>query len=114
MKKRMMVLLLTAAMGMTMMGCQYGGDADAKSEQEETKKEETKRSEEKSGLSGTVTLAAAASLEYAFEEELIPAFEELYPKVTIEGVCMIPQGSYSSRSSPVLRQISSFQRLRPR
>ena len=74
MKKRMMVLLLTAAMGMTMMGCQYGGDADAKSEQEETKKEETKRSEEKSGL------------EYAFEEELIPAFEELYPKVTIEGV----------------------------
>ena len=86
MKKRMMVLLLTAAMGMTMMGCQYGGDADAKSEQEETKKEETKRSEEKSGLSGTVTLAAAASLEYAFEEELIPAFEELYPKVTIEGV----------------------------
>ena len=46
MKKRMMVLLLTAAMGMTMMGCQYGGDADAKSEQEETKKEETKRSEE--------------------------------------------------------------------
>ena len=37
-EKRMMVLLLTAAMGMTMMGCQYGGDADAKSEQEETKK----------------------------------------------------------------------------
>lgn len=86
MKKRMMVLLLAAAMGMAMAGCQYGGDADAKSEQEETKKEGTKRSEEKSGLSGTVTLAAAASLEYAFEEELIPAFEELYPKVTIEGV----------------------------
>lgn len=78
MKKRMMVLLLAAAMGMAMVGCQYGGDADAKSEQEETKKEGTKRSEEKSGLSGTVTLAAAASLEYAFEE--------LYPKVTIEGV----------------------------
>ena len=34
MKKRMMVLLLTAAMGMTMMGCQYGGDADAKSERQ--------------------------------------------------------------------------------
>ena len=86
MKKRMMVLLLAAAMGMAMAGCQYGGDADAKSEQEETKKEGTKRSEEKSGLSGTVTLAAAASLEYAFEEELIPAFEELNPEVTIEGV----------------------------
>ena len=84
MKKRMMVLLLAAAMGMAMAGCQYGGDADAKSEQEETKKEGTKRSEEKSGLSGTVTLAAAASLEYAFEEELIPAFEELNPEVTIE------------------------------
>ena len=33
-----------------------------------------------------MTLAAAASLEYAFEEELIPAFEELNPEVTIEGV----------------------------
>ena len=32
MKKRMMVLLLAAAMGMAMAGCQYGGDADAKSE----------------------------------------------------------------------------------
>ena len=46
MKKRMMVLLLAAAMGMAMAGCQYGGDADAKSEQEETKKEGTKRSME--------------------------------------------------------------------
>ena len=43
MKKRMMVLLLAAAMGMAMAGCQYGGDADAKSEQEETKKEGTKK-----------------------------------------------------------------------
>ncbi|MDD7281369.1 MAG: molybdate ABC transporter substrate-binding protein [Erysipelotrichaceae bacterium] len=34
----------------------------------------------------TITLAAAASLENAFEEEIIPAIEELYPNVTIEGV----------------------------
>ena len=34
----------------------------------------------------TVTLAAAASLEYAFTERLIPAFEAANPGIRIEGV----------------------------
>lgn len=34
----------------------------------------------------TLTLAAAASLENCFEEELIPMFEEKYPNIQIEGV----------------------------
>ncbi len=34
----------------------------------------------------TLTIAAAASLENAFEDELIPMFEKEYPNVTIEGV----------------------------
>ena len=34
---------------------------------------------------GKVTIAAAASLEYAFTEKLIPAFEEANPGVTVEG-----------------------------
>ena len=33
-----------------------------------------------------LTIAAAASLENAFEDELIPMFEKEYPNVTIEGV----------------------------
>ncbi|MDO4265242.1 MAG: molybdate ABC transporter substrate-binding protein [Eubacteriales bacterium] len=34
---------------------------------------------------GKVTLAAAASLEYAFSEKLIPAFEAANPGITVEG-----------------------------
>lgn len=34
----------------------------------------------------TLKLAAAASLEYAFKEELIPLFQEKYPNVKIEGI----------------------------
>lgn len=30
-------------------------------------------------------IAAAASLEYSFEDELIPMFEEMYPSVSVEG-----------------------------
>lgn len=36
-------------------------------------------------LHGTITLAAATSLEKSFEEQLIPIFNELYPNVTVEG-----------------------------
>lgn len=50
---------------------------NAVTEQTEAK-EETK-------LEGTVTLAAAASLQKVFEEELIPMFEKQYPGVTVEG-----------------------------
>ena len=82
MKKRVMLLLLAATMGLAMMGCQSsdGGDGDKASESNKSQTEEDGRSG--SNLEGTVTLAAAASLEYAFEEELIPAFEEQYPDVT--------------------------------
>ena len=36
-------------------------------------------------IQGTITLAAAASLEKSFTEHLIPMFEEQYPEVSIEG-----------------------------
>lgn len=36
-------------------------------------------------LHGTITLAAAASLEKSFEEQLLPIFKEQYPNVTVEG-----------------------------
>lgn len=86
MKKRVMLLLLAATMGLAMMGCQSsdGGDGDKASESNKSQTEEDGTSG--SNLEGTVTLAAAASLEYAFEEELIPAFEEQHPDVNIEGV----------------------------
>lgn len=36
-------------------------------------------------IEGTVTIAAAASLEKVFNDELIPMFNEVYPDVTVEG-----------------------------
>lgn len=86
MKKRAMMLLLAATMGLTITGCRPSdrGAGDHASESKEVQKEEDGTSE--NDLGGTVTLAAAASLEYAFEEKLIPAFEKQYPNVTIEGV----------------------------
>ena len=41
--------------------------------------------EETAALSGEITIAAAASLENAFVEELIPMFNEEHPDVTITG-----------------------------
>ncbi len=86
MKKRVVILLLAATMGLSVTGCQ-SSDTESKdqtSENGRTAGESEKEAD--SSLKGTVTLAAAASLEYAFEEELIPAFEEQYPEVTVEGV----------------------------
>lgn len=41
--------------------------------------------EENEAIGGTLTLAAAASLEKVFTEQLIPMFNEQYPDVVIEG-----------------------------
>lgn len=54
-------------------------------ESEETSEVAESEAEETSDLQATVTLAAAASLEKTFTEELIPMFNEMYPGVTIEG-----------------------------
>ena len=67
MKKRVMMLLLAATMGLAMMGCQSsdGGDGDKASESNKSQTEEDGTSG--SNLEGTVTLAAAASLESGCE-----------------------------------------------
>lgn len=80
MRRKVIAGMLAAGLAFGVMGCQQGG------QKEDTKKEDTKKAEDKKDISGTVTLAAAASLEYAFEEKLIPEFEKQYPDVKIEGV----------------------------
>lgn len=72
MKKKSIILLLTTAVLFSFTSCQSA------QKQENTTKTQA-------SISGTVTLAAAASLEYAFEEKLIPQFEKDHPDVTIEG-----------------------------
>ena len=66
--KKGLSILLAGVMATSLFGC-------SSNEPKEEKKEEVK-----------LTIAAAASLENAFEDELIPMFEKEYPNVTIEGV----------------------------
>ena len=82
--------MLLAAMTTGLMAC---GDtkteqktADATVQMESTQKvEETEAAGENTEIEGTVMLAAAASLEKSFTEQLIPMFEAQYPNVKIEG-----------------------------
>ncbi len=80
MKKFMGIVIFTAALTM-LAGC----SSNTRSEDNNT--DATLISEETTEVSeeATVTLAAAASLEYAFTEELIPLFEEENPGITVEG-----------------------------
>ena len=80
MKKIMGIVIFTAALTM-LAGC----SSNTRSEDNNT--DATVISEETTEVSeeATVTLAAAASLEYAFTEELIPLFEEENPGITVEG-----------------------------
>ncbi|MGF0064493.1 molybdate ABC transporter substrate-binding protein [Lachnospiraceae bacterium SGI.085] len=50
-----------------------------------TKDNTTETASETTQIEGTVTIAAAASLEKVFNDELIPMFNEMYPDVTVEG-----------------------------
>ena len=88
--KKLTAIMLLAAMTIGLMAC---GDtkteqktADATVQTESTQKvEETEAAGENTEIEGTVMLAAAASLEKSFTEQLIPMFEAQYPNVKIEG-----------------------------
>lgn len=105
--KKIMALFLILVMGMQLAACgqavekketepevkQEAGDQKADSQKadkktadqtsnKEEQKEEKKEEEKKEMV--TLTLAAAASLQYAFKEELIPMFEKENDSVKIE------------------------------
>ena len=93
MKKKLALILATVtALGLT--ACGQGraeasaANTDAKPKTETVPQTESvaeTEAEAGTDISGTLTLAAAASLEKSFTEELIPMFEEQYPEVSIEG-----------------------------
>ena len=91
MKKLTAVLLLTAmTAGLAACGSNKGADTntDAPAQNESTEKTVTTEKSDaaqNADIQGTITLAAAASLEKSFTEHLIPMFEEQYPEVSIEG-----------------------------
>lgn len=79
-RRKMMAILLTAALaGTLVLGC---------SSKEETNKatDEKTEAEAASGEEPVeLLIAAAASLEYSYEDELIPMFEEQNPNITVKG-----------------------------
>lgn len=93
MKKKITMMLVTlTALGLA--ACGQGNtdapaaDTDTKAEAEtqtETEAVDGTEAEPASDISGTITLAAAASLEKSFTEELIPMFEAQYPNVEVQG-----------------------------
>ena len=79
MMKRNLALVLTAVVAAGLLaGCSSGSSADTTAAQTEA---ETSAEDEPVEL----LVAAAASLKNAYEEELIPMFQEQYPGVTVVG-----------------------------
>lgn len=99
MKRKLAAVLLTAAVGMSVLaGCgstesdsgttAENQTAEENNEAEDVQQEDTQQPmNEEEAEEITLTLAAAASLKNAYEEELIPMFEEhYYDNVTVSGV----------------------------
>ena len=93
--KKQICLVMAAMMAAEMLaGCSGSAKettaaaTEAATTAEETKAEETTAEETTAAASGEETeilVAAAASLKNAYEDKLIPMFEEQYPEVSIEG-----------------------------
>ena len=78
--KKLLVLLLGLALVFTFAAC--GATEEAA---EEAAEEATEETAEEAQEPVTIMLAAAASLETAFENTLIPMFQEKYDYITVEG-----------------------------
>lgn len=90
MKRKIVSLLLVSAMTVVLAaGCGSSEEnTDASdSSQSETEADTQEEGQEESGEDEKteILVAAAASLEYAYEDELIPMFEEQNPDITVSG-----------------------------
>ena len=78
MKKRILVMAAAMAMAGVLSGCSGFGQAETTASAETTKAQILESEEE-------ILVAAAASLKNAYEEKLIPMFQEANPGVTVKG-----------------------------
>lgn len=89
MKKRNLFVMGTLSLGLVFAtGC--GGSQQEQTEEgtaAETSEESTAKEAGSADQEETtnILIAAAASLEYSLEDELIPMFEEAHPEITVEG-----------------------------
>ena len=80
-RKKLTAILMTAALaGVIVFGC---GSNSA--DEENTKNTSADAQDEEKEESVELLIAAAASLEYSYEDELIPMFEEENPGITVKG-----------------------------
>ena len=80
--KRWMAVCTAMVTAVSLAAC---GNAKTNDTDKNTKDNTTETESETTQTGGTVTIAAAASLEKVFEEQLIPMFNEMYPDVKVEG-----------------------------
>lgn len=90
MKRKIVSLLLVSAMTAVLAagcGSSEGNTDSSDSSQSETEADTQEEGQEESGEDEKteILVAAAASLEYAYEDELIPMFEEQNPDITVSG-----------------------------
>lgn len=98
MKKQIGMMLAAALAAATLIGCSSSSSettaapttaaettAAAESKEETTEAETEEETTEAAGEAEEILVAAAASLKNAYEEELIPMFQEQYPLVTVKG-----------------------------
>lgn len=80
--KRWMAVFAAMVTAVSLAAC---GNTKTNDTDKNTKDNTTETASETTQIEGTVTIAAAASLEKVFNDELIPMFNEVYPDVTVEG-----------------------------
>ena len=80
--KRWMAVFAAMITAVSLAAC---GNTKTNDTDKNTKDNTTETASETTQIEGTVTIAAAASLEKVFNDELIPMFNEMYPDVTVEG-----------------------------
>ena len=89
MKKQICLVMAAMIAAGMLAGCDRSAKetTEAATTAAETTAEETtaKETTAASGEETEILVAAAASLKNAYEDELIPMFEEQYPGVTVEG-----------------------------
>lgn len=87
-KKAGSVLLTAVLVGGLLFGCGSKTEdkkADAAKDEQKVEQGQEQKDTEENEEPVTLLVAAAASLEYSYEDELIPMFEEENPNITVEG-----------------------------
>ncbi len=83
--KKLWALLLALALVVALAACGTGGGNEPAPAEPDNTQEEVQTPPEDVGEPVTIMVAAAASLETAYTDTLIPMFNEIYPNITVEG-----------------------------